>query len=160
MEIERKFLLDAPPAAIQGRPGTWIAQGYVAITDDAEVRTRERASAAYLKHAPLDRFRVLHLATHALVDERAVTRTALAVAAVLMLTTAPGGAGGARPAPAADIPSLAPAVGASRAAAPGPPPDHAARQPRRPRLGRGARRPRAARRARATCASAGAPRPG
>jgi CHAT domain-containing protein len=44
------------------------------------VRTRERASAAYLKHAPLDRFRVLHLATHALVDERAVTRTALAVA--------------------------------------------------------------------------------
>lgn len=48
--------------------------------DDAEVRTRERASAAYLKHAPLQGFRVLHLATHALVDERAVTRTVLAVA--------------------------------------------------------------------------------
>jgi hypothetical protein len=50
------------------------------FADDAEVRTRERASAAYLKRAPLDRFRVLHLATHALVDERAVTRTVLAVA--------------------------------------------------------------------------------
>jgi len=48
--------------------------------DGSEVRTREQASAAYLKRAPLDRFRVLHLATHALVDERAVTRTALAVA--------------------------------------------------------------------------------
>lgn len=48
--------------------------------DEAEVRTRERASAAYLKRTPLERFRVLHLATHALVDERAVTRTALAVA--------------------------------------------------------------------------------
>ena len=50
------------------------------FADEAEVRTRERASAAYLKRAPLDRFRVLHLATHALVDERAVTRTVLAVA--------------------------------------------------------------------------------
>ena len=50
------------------------------FADEAEVRTRERASAAYLKRAPLDGFRVLHLATHALVDERAVTRTALAVA--------------------------------------------------------------------------------
>jgi tetratricopeptide (TPR) repeat protein len=50
------------------------------FADAAEVRTREQASAAYLKHAPLDGFRVLHLATHALVDERAVTRTALAVA--------------------------------------------------------------------------------
>ena len=50
------------------------------FADEAEVRTRERASAAYLKRTPLDRFRVLHLATHALVDERAVTRTVLAVA--------------------------------------------------------------------------------
>ena len=50
------------------------------FADEAEVRTRERASAAYLKRAPLDGFRVLHLATHALVDERAVTRTVLAVA--------------------------------------------------------------------------------
>jgi CHAT domain-containing protein len=50
------------------------------FADDAEVRTREQASAAYLKHAPLDGFRVVHLATHALVDERAVTRTVLAVA--------------------------------------------------------------------------------
>jgi len=48
--------------------------------DDAEVRTGERASAAFLKHAPLDRFRVLHFATHAIVDDRVVTRTSLALA--------------------------------------------------------------------------------
>lgn len=44
MEIERKFLLDAPPAAIEGRAGTRIAQGYVAITDDTEVRIRARGN--------------------------------------------------------------------------------------------------------------------
>jgi len=48
--------------------------------DDAEVRLRGEASAAYLKRAPLDGFRVLHFATHALVDERSAARTALAVA--------------------------------------------------------------------------------
>ena len=48
--------------------------------DDAEVRTGERANAAFLKHAPLDQFRVLHFATHAIVDDRVMTRTSLAVA--------------------------------------------------------------------------------
>jgi tetratricopeptide (TPR) repeat protein len=48
--------------------------------DDAEVRTGDRATAAFLKHAPLDQFRVLHFATHAIVDDRVVTRTSLAVA--------------------------------------------------------------------------------
>lgn len=48
--------------------------------DVSEVRLREAASAAYLKHAPLSAFRVIHLATHALVDDRAITRTALALA--------------------------------------------------------------------------------
>jgi CHAT domain-containing protein/tetratricopeptide (TPR) repeat protein len=46
----------------------------------AEVRTRAEASEAWLKAAPLDRFDVVHLATHALVDERSLTRTALALA--------------------------------------------------------------------------------
>jgi CHAT domain-containing protein len=47
---------------------------------EAEVRLREEASAAFLKHAPLRDYRVIHLATHALVDERSVARTALALA--------------------------------------------------------------------------------
>ena len=46
----------------------------------ADVRLREEASAAFLKHAPLRQYRVIHLATHALVDERTGTRTALALA--------------------------------------------------------------------------------
>lgn len=46
----------------------------------AVVRTRARASEAWLRAAPLDSFRVLHFATHALVDEEAVSRTALALA--------------------------------------------------------------------------------
>jgi CHAT domain-containing protein len=46
----------------------------------AEVRLRERASATFLKHAPLDSFRVIHFATHALVDEASVARTALVLA--------------------------------------------------------------------------------
>jgi len=46
----------------------------------AEVRLRERASAAYLKRAALDSFRIVHFATHALVDERTGARTALALA--------------------------------------------------------------------------------
>jgi CHAT domain-containing protein len=47
---------------------------------EAEVRLRERASAAFLKHAPLGGYRVIHFATHALVDERTGARTALALA--------------------------------------------------------------------------------
>jgi CHAT domain-containing protein len=47
---------------------------------DAEVRLRERASAAYLKRAALEHIRVIHFATHALVDERTAARTALVLA--------------------------------------------------------------------------------
>jgi CHAT domain-containing protein/tetratricopeptide (TPR) repeat protein len=46
----------------------------------SEVRIRAEASEAWLKHAPLDRFRVIHLATHAVVDESSLSRTALALA--------------------------------------------------------------------------------
>jgi CHAT domain-containing protein len=46
----------------------------------AEVRLRDEASEEWLKHAALDRFRVIHLATHALVDESSLARSALALA--------------------------------------------------------------------------------
>jgi CHAT domain-containing protein len=46
----------------------------------AEVRLRRRASADYLRRSPLAGFRVIHFATHALVDDRALGRTALALA--------------------------------------------------------------------------------
>ncbi len=45
------------------------------------VRLRDSASAAYFKHGPVDSFAVVHLATHAIVDDRTVTRTVLALAA-------------------------------------------------------------------------------
>lgn len=45
----------------------------------ADVRLRAAASAAYLKHSALDGYRVIHFATHALVSERVLTRTALAL---------------------------------------------------------------------------------
>ncbi len=48
--------------------------------DQADVRLREEASEAGLKRAPLGRYRVIHLATHALVDDRSPARTALALA--------------------------------------------------------------------------------
>src|SRR5262249_28813942 len=41
---------------------------------EAEVRLREAASAAYLKRADLAPFRILHFATHALVDEGTAAR--------------------------------------------------------------------------------------
>jgi CHAT domain-containing protein/tetratricopeptide (TPR) repeat protein len=44
------------------------------------VRLREDASEAFLKSAPLDSFRVVHLATHALVSEWTPARSALALA--------------------------------------------------------------------------------
>jgi CHAT domain len=46
----------------------------------AVVRLGPDASAAYLKHAPLEGYRVIHIATHALVDDRSLARTALALA--------------------------------------------------------------------------------
>jgi CHAT domain-containing protein len=46
----------------------------------AVVRVREAASAAYLKRANLAGFRIIHFATHALVDEGTAARTALALA--------------------------------------------------------------------------------
>jgi hypothetical protein len=45
----------------------------------SEVLLRDKASEAYLKHEPLGAFQVLHFATHAVVDDRSVTRTAIAL---------------------------------------------------------------------------------
>lgn len=39
-EIERKFLVSAPPAELAERPGTALEQGYLAISEQAEVRLR------------------------------------------------------------------------------------------------------------------------
>lgn len=41
-EIERKFLLDELPPETAGRAPTRIDQGYLAVTDDVEVRVRAR----------------------------------------------------------------------------------------------------------------------
>jgi CHAT domain-containing protein len=46
----------------------------------SEIRLRDDASAAYLKHADLTPYRVVHLATHTIVDEHALARTALVLA--------------------------------------------------------------------------------
>jgi CHAT domain-containing protein len=45
----------------------------------ADVRLRGEATAAFLQRADLRQYRVLHFATHALVDEQSLTRTALAL---------------------------------------------------------------------------------
>ena len=48
--------------------------------DDATLRLGDEASADFLERVPLSRFNVLHFATHALVDDRAAMRNALALA--------------------------------------------------------------------------------
>jgi CHAT domain-containing protein/tetratricopeptide (TPR) repeat protein len=45
----------------------------------ADIRLREDASETWLKQADLGRYRVIHLATHALVDEASLANTALAL---------------------------------------------------------------------------------
>lgn len=44
-EIERKFLLPGPPAELQGSPSRQIEQGYLAISDESEVRLRRSGDA-------------------------------------------------------------------------------------------------------------------
>jgi tetratricopeptide (TPR) repeat protein len=48
---------------------------------DATLRLRAEASASYLEHARLDQYRVIHFATHAVVDDRSTAHTVLALAA-------------------------------------------------------------------------------
>jgi CHAT domain-containing protein len=65
-----------PRLAGSGREARLVAS----YSPRAEVRLGNHATAGYLKHTPLDRFRVIHFATHAVVDDRSVTRTVLALA--------------------------------------------------------------------------------
>ena len=56
------------------------ARAVARYAPSAEVRIGDAATAAYLKHAALAPFDVIHFATHALVDDRSVAHTALALA--------------------------------------------------------------------------------
>jgi CHAT domain-containing protein/tetratricopeptide (TPR) repeat protein len=56
------------------------ARRVASFSPHSVVRLREDASAAYLKHAELTPFRILHFATHSLVDEHSAARTALVLA--------------------------------------------------------------------------------
>ena len=63
--------------AASGREAERVAR----FAPEAEVRLRETASEHYFKAARLDTFHVIHLATHAFVDDRAIGRSVLALAA-------------------------------------------------------------------------------
>lgn len=65
-----------PRLAASGREARLVAR-YAA---DGDVRLRDEANVAELRAASLARYDVLHFATHALVDDRSVARTALALA--------------------------------------------------------------------------------
>ena len=54
-----------------------LAAGF---SPDAELRLRDDASESYLKRRDLAGFSIIHLASHALVDERTLERTAIALA--------------------------------------------------------------------------------
>jgi CHAT domain-containing protein len=56
------------------------AASFAHVIPGATVRTRSAASEAFLRTAPLRGYRILHFATHAVVDEQAQSRTALALA--------------------------------------------------------------------------------
>ncbi|HST41930.1 MAG TPA: CYTH domain-containing protein [Conexibacter sp.] len=47
-EIERKFVLDAPPQGLDDHPSVAIEQGYLALDGDVEVRLRRRGEQAFL----------------------------------------------------------------------------------------------------------------
>lgn len=56
------------------------ARSVARLAGPADVRTRGAASEAFLKRSRLREYSVIHLATHAVADERGLTRTALALA--------------------------------------------------------------------------------
>ena len=56
------------------------ARRVASYAPESVVKLREDASAAYLKQAQLATFRVIHFATHTLVDEHSAARTAVALA--------------------------------------------------------------------------------
>jgi adenylate cyclase len=48
LEIERKFLVDRLPGGLDEHPSAEIEQGYLAITDEVEVRVRRYGEQAFL----------------------------------------------------------------------------------------------------------------
>ncbi len=48
IEIERKFLIDQLPSWVKHNPADVIEQGYLAITDELEVRIRRKGQRAFL----------------------------------------------------------------------------------------------------------------
>jgi adenylate cyclase len=48
LEIERKFLVDRLPDGLDDNPSSEIEQGYLAITDEVEVRVRRYGAQAFL----------------------------------------------------------------------------------------------------------------
>jgi adenylate cyclase len=48
IEIERKFLVERPPDDLDAHPSGEIKQGYLAITDDVEVRVRRYGDRSFL----------------------------------------------------------------------------------------------------------------
>jgi CHAT domain-containing protein/tetratricopeptide (TPR) repeat protein len=65
-----------PRLAASGREARLVSR----YSPEAAVRLRSAASARFLKQTSLERFRVIHFATHAVVDERSAARTVLALA--------------------------------------------------------------------------------
>lgn len=47
-EVERKFLVEEPPAELTGSPGIPIRQGYLAVTGDTEIRLRQAGEQYFL----------------------------------------------------------------------------------------------------------------
>jgi tetratricopeptide (TPR) repeat protein len=75
-------------AAFDGNGGLPPLEGSAAevravarYADRADVHLGKRASEENLKRAPLEQYRILHFATHALVDDHSAARTALALSA-------------------------------------------------------------------------------
>jgi len=62
-----------PRLVASGREARAVAR----LASHAEVRLRRDASETWFRRTPLDQYSVLHLATHAVVDDRSITRTAL-----------------------------------------------------------------------------------
>ena len=85
-EVQPGTAADVLGAAFQGNGGlprlrasAREARAVARYAEQADVHLRDHASEAALKRAPRDRYRVVHLATHALVDDRSPARTALAL---------------------------------------------------------------------------------
>jgi CHAT domain-containing protein len=81
MELEPARLSLADVARLPKLSGaTREVQRVAAYAPDADVRLHSEATALWLQQQPLRQYRVLHFATHALVDERSDARTALVLA--------------------------------------------------------------------------------